>query len=108
MIRFLFRFLATIALAVAVIMAVLDATRTIAAGDWVMTSLGASWLAVSPATLESTQKSVETWVHPALWDPVALFVLKSPGFLAFAVIALLLYALGRKPQRRMSPFAHQA
>ena len=34
MIRFLFRFLATVALAVAVIMAVLDATRTVAAGEW--------------------------------------------------------------------------
>jgi hypothetical protein len=107
MIRFLFRFLATIALAVAVIMAVLDATRTIAAGDWVMTPLGTTWLAVSPATLVFAQKAVETWLHPTLWDPVALFVLKSPGFIAFAVIALLLYALGRKPQRRMSPFVHQ-
>jgi hypothetical protein len=108
MIRFLFRFLATIALAVAVIMAVLDATRTIAAGEWVMTPLGASWLAVSPATLESAQKAVENWLHPALWDPVAVFALQSPGFVVFAVLALLLYALGRKPPRRMSPFAHQA
>ena len=64
MIRFLFRFLATIALAVAVIMAVLDATRTVAAGDWVMTPLGTSWLAVSPATLESAQKAVETGCIP--------------------------------------------
>ena len=108
MIRFLFRFLATISLAVAVIMAVLDATRTIAAGDWVMTPLGASWLAVSPATLESAQEAVETWLHPVLWDPVALFVLKLPGFIVFAVIAFVLYALGRRAQRRMSPFAHQA
>jgi uncharacterized membrane protein YdfJ with MMPL/SSD domain len=108
MIRFLFRFLATIALAVAVIMAVLDATRTVAAGDWVMTSLGTSWLTVSPSTLESAQKAVETWLHPAFWDPVALFVLKSPGFIVFAVVAFLLYAAGRRPQRRMSPFVHQA
>jgi hypothetical protein len=51
---------------------------------------------------------VETWLQPALWVPVALFVLKSPGFIVFAVIAFLLYAAGRKPQRRMSPFVHQA
>jgi hypothetical protein len=108
MIRLLFRFLATVSLAVAVIMAVLDATRTVAAGDLVMTPLGTSWLTVSPATLESTQKAVETWLHPVLWDPVALFVLKSPGFIVFAVIAFLLYAAGRRPKRRMSPFAHQA
>ena len=58
MIRFLFRLLATISLAVAVIMAVLDATRTVAAGSLVTTPLGTSWLAVSPATLESTQAAV--------------------------------------------------
>ena len=69
MIRFLFRFLATVSLAVAVIMAVLDATRTVAAGSLVTTPLGTSWLAVSPATLESAQAAVETWLHPALWDP---------------------------------------
>ena len=105
MIRFLFRLLATVSLAVAVIMAVLDATRTVAAGSLVTTPLGTSWLAVSPATLESTQAAVQTWLHPALWDPTAISILKLPGFLVFGVIALLLYAVGRRPQRRMSPFA---
>ena len=52
MFRFLFRLMATFALAVAVIMAVLDVTRTVAASRLVITSLGASWRGVSPATLE--------------------------------------------------------
>ena len=108
MIRFLFRLLATVALAVAVIMAVLDATRSVAAGSVVTTPLGTSWLTVSPATLESTQAAVETWLHPALWDPAAIFILKLPGFVVFGLIALLLYAVGRRRQRRMSPFAQQA
>ena len=34
MIRFFFRFLATVSLAVAVVMAVIDATRTVAAGEF--------------------------------------------------------------------------
>jgi hypothetical protein len=105
MIRFLFRLLATLSLAVAVIMAVLDATRSVAAGSLVTTPLGTSWLAVSPATLESTQAGVESWLHPALWDPAAIFILKMPGFVVFGVLALLLYAVGRRPRRRMSPFA---
>ena len=105
MIRFLFRLLATVSLAVAVIMAVLDATRTVAAGSLVTTPLGTSWLAVSPETLESTQAAVQTWLHPALWDPAAISILKLPGFVVFGLIALLLYAVGRRPQRRMSPFA---
>lgn len=107
MIRFLFRLLATIALAVAVVMAVLDATRTIAAGDWVFTPLGTSWMSVLPGSLEATQTAIETWLHPALWDPVALAVLKLPGFIVFAVLALLFYAIGRKPARRLDPFAQR-
>ena len=108
MIRFLFRFLATVSLAVAVVIAVLDATRTVAAGNWVLTPLGTSWLAVSPDTLEKTQSTIETYLHPALWDPVALAVLKLPGFIIFAVLALLLYAIGRRPKRRLDPFAQRA
>ena len=108
MIRFFLRFLATVSLAVAVVMAVLDATRTIAVGDWVMTPLGASWMAVSPDTLEKTQTAVETMLHPFLWDPVVLGLLKLPGFAAFALLALLLYALGRKPAKRLDPFAQRA
>jgi hypothetical protein len=105
MIRFLFRFLATVVLAIAVVMSVLDATRTIAAGDWVLTPLGASWMSASPDTLERTQATLEA-VHPALWDPVALTVLKLPGFVVFALLALVLYAIGRRPTRRLDPFAH--
>src|SRR5919197_1955706 len=99
MIRFLFRFMATISLAVATVMAVLDATRTVAAGDWVMTPLGESWKTVSPDTLAKAQATVENLL-PALWDPAALFVLKLPGFIVFGMLALLLYAIGRKPARR--------
>ena len=98
MIRFLFRFLATIVLAVAVVLAVVDATRTVAAGDWVLTPLGTSWMSVSPDTLEKAQAAIEGLL-PALWDPVTLAVLKLPGFVVFAVLALLLYAIGRRPAR---------
>jgi hypothetical protein len=105
MIRFLFRLMATVALAVATVMAVLDATRTVAAGEWVMTPLGESWKTVSPDTLTKAQATIETLLLPAAWDPVALFVLKLPGFVVFGVLALLLYAIGRKPARRLDPFA---
>ena len=107
MIRFLFRFLATISLAVAVVMAVIDATRTVAVDGWVMTPLGESWMAVSPDTLDKAQAMLSA-IHPALWDPIMLFVLKAPGFAVFSLLALLLYALGRRPARRLDPFARRA
>jgi hypothetical protein len=100
--RFLFRLLAMISLAVAVIMAVLDATRTIAASQLVTTPLSTSWIAVSPDTLNAAQQFVRVQIHPLLWDPVIASVLALPGFAVFGVLAFLLYAIGRKPARRSS------
>jgi hypothetical protein len=99
MIRFLFRLLATISLAVAVILAVLDATRSVAMSRLVLTPLGESWKAASPVTLESLRTAVEArW--PMLWDTLGVGLLAVPGPIFFAVLALLLYAVGHRPGRR--------
>lgn len=105
MIRFLFRFLATIALSVAVIMAVLDVTRTIASSALVLTPLATSWNTVSPATLEAVRAFIIERAHPLLWDPVIVFILRQPGFAVFLVLAFLLYAIGHKRQRPLDRFA---
>lgn len=108
MIRFLFRLLAMIALSVAAIMAVLDATRTIAASALVTTPLGESWAATWPDLLALAERNVRHYIHAIAWDPVALFILGLPGFAVFAALALLFYAIGRKPQRRAGRFAIEA
>jgi hypothetical protein len=105
MLRFLFRFLSTVSLAIAVVMAVLDATRSIAASALVMTPLGSSWLTVSPETMAAAQKFTETTLHPLLWDPVAVGILQLPGFVVFGVLALILYAIGYRQERRSVGFA---
>ena len=96
MIRFLFRVLALLVLAGAVIMAVLDATRTIANASLVLTPLGESWNAAFPAALGSLQSLLESKA-PWLWDPALVAVLKLPGFLVLGVLAFALYAIGHKP-----------
>lgn len=108
MIRFLFRVLATVSLAAAVIMAVLDATRSLAASQPVLTPLAESWKAVSPETLASLQDFVVATVHPLAWDPALLAVLTLPGFAVFALLALLFYAIGHRPERRVGRFAAEA
>ena len=105
MFRFLFRLLAMIALSVAIIMAVLDATRTIAASRLVLTPLNTSWLTVSPDTLAALHAFVADKLHPLVWDPGIVFVLNQPGFAVFGVLAFLLYAIGRRPERRLGRFA---
>lgn len=100
MLRFLFRFAGMVALAVSVIMAVLDVTRTVAASAIVVTPLKTSWNAVSPETLGVAEAFVREKVAPLAWDTVANWVLNQPGFAVFAVLAFLLYALGYRPRRR--------
>jgi hypothetical protein len=99
MVRFAFRLLATVSLAVAVILSVLDATRSVALSKLVLTPLGESWRAASPDTLENARAAVErNW--PYIWDTFAVWVLAAPGPLVFALLALLLYAIGHRPERR--------
>lgn len=108
MFRFLFRLAAMVALAVAVIMAVLDATRTVAASHLVMTPLKVSWSAVSPDTLARTEAFVREKAGAVAWDQVIDKALDLPGFVLFAVLAFLLYAIGYRRQRRTGNFAVSA
>ncbi len=101
MIRFVFRLAAAVALSVAVIMAVLDATRTVAVSRLVMTPLDTSWSNASPTTLAATETFVREKAGPGVWETVVLPLLNLPGFAIFAALAFLLYAVGhrRRPGR---------
>ena len=105
MIRFLFRMLALFSLAAAVIFAVLDATRSIAASAPVVTPLATSWLGVSPDTFATAQDFTVRQINPLLWDPVIVGILALPGFAVFAVLAFLFFAIGRRPERRAGRLA---
>ena len=105
MIRFVLRVLATFSLAVAVVMAVLDATRSIASDMIVLTPLSESWQTVWPAGYDAAEAAVSEVLMPYMWDPVVLTLLSAPGFAVFLVLALLLYMIGRRPTRRAGRFA---
>jgi hypothetical protein len=105
MLRFLFRLAAMVALSISVIMAVLDTTRTVAASALVLTPLKTSWLAASPDTLSAFEAFVRGKAGPFLWDAAITRVLDLPGFAVFAVLALLLYAIGYRRERRSGKFA---
>ncbi|UVK40582.1 hypothetical protein LHFGNBLO_002066 [Mesorhizobium sp. AR10] len=105
MLRFIFRLAAAVALSVSVIMAVLDATRSVAASALVMTPLNTSWLAVSPDTRSAFESYIRDNINPLLWDGVIAWVLNQPGFAVFAVLAFLLYAIGYRRQRPAGRFA---
>lgn len=99
MIRFLLRLFATVALAIAVVLAVIDATRSIAASALTLTSLGKNWQTVAPQSLEAARRFVEQSAWPAGWTHIAVPLLSLPAFAVFAVLALLLYAGGHRRRR---------
>lgn len=96
MIKALLRLLSMILLAVAVIMAVLDATRSIAAGALVMTPLGVSWVSLSPESLGRFEAMMTSSLPDFVWDPIFLAGLSLPGFAVFAALSLLLALAGRR------------
>ncbi|MEX0346313.1 MAG: hypothetical protein AB3N20_15420 [Rhizobiaceae bacterium] len=100
MIRFLFRLLAMICLCIAVIMAVLDGARSVAASAVVLKPLGVSWFETSPDTLNLAQAIIQRYLLPVIWDPFVIWVLNQPGFAVMAVLSLLLYIAGYKRKRR--------
>jgi hypothetical protein len=105
MFRLLFRLAAMVSLSIAVIMAVLDATRTVAASQLVMTPLKTSWNAVSPETMSAAEMFVREKLTPLLWDMGANWLLGLPGFAVFAGLALVLYAIGYRRERVAGRYA---
>ncbi len=99
MFRLIFRILALFALAVAVVMAVIDATRSIAASALIITPLGESWYSVSSDTLNLSQALIQRYTFPVIWDPAIIYILTLPGWLVFAVLALLFHAIGYRRKR---------
>ena len=100
MIRFLFRLLATASLALAVILAVMDATRSIAISTVEWTALGYLWLEYLPDSFGAARDALAAYGLTLLWDPVISTLLKAPAFIVFAALAFLLYAVGHRPRRQ--------
>ena len=94
--RFVFRLAGALALAVALIFAVLDATRTLAAQALVLTPFEKSWREAAPASLESVQAWAVAQAGEGVWTALVLPLLSLPGFVLFGLLALLLFSLGRR------------
>jgi hypothetical protein len=96
MIRFLFRLIGLMLIALAFILFVYDGTRSIAGNKIFITQVGDVWSNVHQNSLLLLQPAIERHVAVWLWDPVALTVLTAPSWLALAIIGALLILLGRK------------
>ncbi len=100
MFKFVLRVLGLLCLALAVVALLLDVTRSIADSALVITPLGVDWFRLSPSTLNLSQALVQRYVHPVAWDPVIQWVLRSPSWAVFGVLALLFGFIGRNRRQK--------
>jgi hypothetical protein len=84
-------------LLLAMVAAVVDATKSLAGGgQLVITPLGQQWSSLSQSSFEAARIWVETNIAPMLWDPVITTILQAPAWIVFGVVGAALYWLGRK------------
>jgi len=96
MIRFVFRLLGLLLLALGFIFLVYDGTKSIADQGLYLSTVGATWANIHQSSLSALQPAVERMVGPWFWHIVQRYLLDQPASLVLAIIAAILILLGRK------------
>jgi hypothetical protein len=99
--RLLLRFLGTILLAAALILIILDGTRSLASNGLVITSLGDSWASVNAQSLEQLRGFLETRFFGPLLEVVINAILGFPGWAVLGVPGAFIAWLGRSKRSRV-------
>lgn len=100
MLRFINRLIGILLLSMALILLVLDGSKTIAASDIVLTPMGEIWFDIDNGSLNLVQAVIQRRVHPVLWDPIILWILGLPGWVVLGAPGLLLTILARPKSKK--------
>jgi hypothetical protein len=103
MIRFLFRMLGVLCLAVAFVAVVIDGTRSIAARELMVTDLQGSIGQVSDKMLASATAAAQD--GPPVVSSLLALLLSQPTAICFGLLGIVLMLLGRRRHRRHVGFA---
>jgi hypothetical protein len=98
MFRFLLRFLSLILLACGFSVFIIDASRSAAGQQLVVTSVAELVEALAKNPFGSLEQLVERFGQPWLWDPVLVHIMKLPAFALLCALALFLLWLARPPR----------
>lgn len=95
--RFVLRILGVWLLLLAMVAAVVDATKSLAGGGaWVVTPMGDQWRELAPESLNVSKAWIEANAGAWLWDPVIVAILAAPTWVVFGILGVFLYWLGQK------------
>ncbi|HEV7717528.1 MAG TPA: hypothetical protein VGO70_00970 [Arsenicitalea sp.] len=98
--KFFLRVLGTWLLALAVILLIIDGTKSLAASAVMMTSLGDTWTTINAQSLDVTRQFLSSRFFGPLLDPVFGALLGLPGFAVIGVPGLLLAFMFRSRHER--------
>ncbi|MEX2034138.1 MAG: hypothetical protein WEA28_02980 [Xanthobacteraceae bacterium] len=96
MIRFLFRFVGLLLLALAFIFVVYDGIRSISDGGILLTTTQQIWNVAHDRSLQAFQATIERYAGADVWQFGVAPILNQPASALFAVLGVVLIVLGRK------------
>lgn len=105
MFQVLIRTIALVVLALAVVLVVLDITRSISASGVVMTAASQTLEALVPGSVAAMADAVSGSLHPTVWRSVLAPILSLPSFLLCFVLALLLFWSAERRTRPLGRFS---
>jgi len=103
--RLLFRLTGTWLLALALILIIIDGTKSLGANAFVWTPLGELWMQLHKPSLDGFLSFIESRFFDVVLKPAADFVLALPAWAVFGVPGILLAIMGRT--RRSRVYVHQ-
>lgn len=99
--RLLFRIIGTWLLGMAVILLIIDGTRSLAASTIVFTSLGETWATIHAESLVEVRNFLASRFFGPLLESGIEFILALPGWLVLAIPGVLIAWMGRTRRARI-------
>jgi len=99
--RLILRVLCTLLIACAVILLIIDGTKSLGANAIVMTPLSDTWTLIHAESLESVKQFLATRMFGPLLETVVTAILALPGWAVIGVPGLLLAWAGRSRRERI-------
>ena len=103
--RLLLRLTGTWLLALALILLIIDGTRSLGADALVLTPLGELWAQVHAASLEGFRTFIDSRFFDVVLGPAVDFILGLPAWAVFGVPGIVFAVMGRSRRSRL--YVHQ-
>lgn len=97
-VRFLLRLIGYLSVAAGFVALVIDGARSIANSGLRFTVLSETLTSVMHERYASIQPAIERNIHPLLWDPVLLSLMRAPTAFLALLLGFALLWLGRRPE----------